>query len=290
MFAPTPYEFGWSASNFGSTWTDAGFGVNCPGHASANTAGADTNLLNGIAEDAYGIAICFTGGATAGASRRNLVTILIDPGAGGGNAGSNWQVFIPFLFVNSAAFVGGGYWYYFPLYIPAGTAIGGRNISSTASTSALRVGVKVFGKPKRPELCRVAKGVQSMGYSAPTTIGTAVTMDYQVKGTWTYIGTINQSRTFWWQIGMAMNDSSRTINAYLLDIGWSSDGGTTVVPICENILMTDNASEQSGKAAVGDRLPFMDVPVSLDIYARCACVGGLAGEGNTYLVVYGAYD
>lgn len=289
MFALTPYEFGWSADNFGSTYTNSGFGVNCPANASVNTFGADTALMNGIAQDAYGIAICFTGGDTAGSSKRNLVHIKIDPGAGVGNAGTNWQTIIPYLFVNSAAFVCGGYWYYFPLFLRAGTAIGGANQSSYNTTTALRIGVKVFGKPRRPDLCRVAHNVQAMGYSGATTVGTAVTMNYQAKGAWTYIGSVNQDKTFWWQIGMAMNDSARTANTYLLDIGWSSDGGTTVIPICENVLMTDNSSEQSGKAAIGDRLPFMDVPANYDIYARCCCVGGIAGEGNTYLTCYGAY-
>src|SRR3990172_3985425 len=254
-------DFGWSADNFGATYTDAGIGVDSPGHANANTKGANTAMLAAIAQDCYGIAIGFSGGNTAATARRNLVDLLIDPAGG-----TSWSVIINNLYCAYSSLIMGGYWYYFPLYLKAGTAIGTANQSLTASTSALRVMIKVFGKPSRPELVKLGTKVETFGADTATTSGTTITPGNAVLGAYTGSLGTTVNDLFWWQGGMGVNDSTTIDNAYQLDV--AAGDGTNKVLCCENIILTTNNSEQFGKSAGGSRLPWRNVKAGAFVYMR----------------------
>lgn len=276
-------DFQWSVDNFGSTYTDAGIGVNSPGHANANTKGANTGMLVGIAEDCYGIAIGFSGGNAAATIRRNLVDLLIDPAAGVGNAGSSWAVLIANLYANSPSLIVGGYWYYFPIYLKAGTAIGSANQSLVAGTLALQVCIKIFGKPSRPELVKVGSKVETFGAVTASTSGAAITPGTSAMGSLTAsLGTM-AGDLFWWQCGLGFNDTTLVDEATLMDV--LAGDGTNNVLCAENVMMMDNNSEQSGKAAVGTRLPYRQVKAGANVYMRAA--GAAAPQGTPTCVAYG---
>jgi len=277
-------DFGWSADNFGATYTDAGIGLNSPGHANANTKGANTNMLNGIAEDCYGIAIGFSGGNAAATIRRHLVDLLIDPAAGIGNAGATWAVLIANLYANSPSLIMGAYWYYFPLYLKAGTAIGSANQSLTSGTAALRVCVKVFGKPTRPELLKVGFKVETFGaVTASATEGTAITPGTSAMGSNTASLGTTVNDLFWWQCGLGFNDTTLVDEATLMDV--LAGDGTNNVICAENVLMVDNNSEQSGKSAMGTRPPVRHVKAGANVYMRAA--GAAAPQTTPTCVAYG---
>lgn len=282
LWTPTSH-FNWAVDNFGATYSDAGIGINSPGHANANTKGANTNMLNGIAEDAYGIAIGFSGGNTAGASRRNLVDILIDPAAGVGNGGSSWAVLINNLYCAGASLVGGGYWYYFPLYLNAGTAIGSANQSLTASTSALRVCIRVFGKPTKPELVKCGCKVETFGAVTATTTGTAITPGTAAMGSWTSAIATTSNDLWWWQAGIGHADANMSDGGLILDVG--AGGASNELVCAENIPVWWNNAEQYGKGAMGSKPPLRYVPSGLSVYARAA--GTASPESTTTVVVYG---
>ena len=276
-------DFMWSASNFGSTYTDAGLGVNSPGHANANTKGANTNMLVGIAEDCYGIAIGFVGGFTAATIRRNLVDLLIDPAAGIGNAGSSWSVVINNLYCAYASLVMGGYWYYFPLYLKAGTAIGTANQSLTAGTSALRVCIRVFGKPSRPELVKTGSKVQTYGAVTGTTKGTAITPGTGAMGALTAsLGTLSYDQ-WWWQCGHGYNDASTTDDAVLLDV--LAGDGTNNLMCGENFQFRITNGENAGMTAWGTSMPQRFIKSGNDVYMRAADV--IAPQTTPTVVAYG---
>jgi hypothetical protein len=282
--------FNWSVDNFGATYSDAGFGVNSPGHANANTKGANTNMLNGIAEDCYGMAICFTGNNVTGTTKRSLTDILIDPDAGVGNAGSSWSVLINNLYSAYAALGCGGYWYYFPVYLKAGTAIGSAHQDLVAGTVALRVGIKVFGKPTRPELLRVGTKIETFGAVTGTTTGSSITPGTNAMGAWTGTLGTTSNALFWWQGGLGYNDATigggtNISESTLLDISVSQDAGTTKTIVAENIMANFSATEQGGKAAFGSRLPYYDAPAGSTVYMRAA--SSIAPNTTPTVVAYG---
>lgn len=274
-------DFMFSVDNFGATYTDAGIGLNCPGNASANVKGANTSMLVGIAEDCYGILIGFSGGNTSAATRRNLVDLLIDPAAGVGNAGSSWAVAIANLYCAYSGLIMGGYWYYFPLYLAAGTAIGGANQSLTASTSALRMCVRCYGKPSHPELIKVGSKVETIGAVTATTTGTAFTPGTGAMGSYSSMGTTTND-LWWWQVGMGWNDTSLSDGATLLDV---AAGDASNKRICaENVKFVYTNAEQGGKDAFGSTTPRRFVKGGETVYVRGATI---LVETTPTAVVYG---
>lgn len=281
----SPYnQFNWSVDNFGATYTDAGLGVNSPGHANANTKGANTNMLNGIAEDCYGISICFSGQSATTTVRRCYVDLLVDHAAGVGNAGTSWSVKIANLYANSPTFGTSGafgYWYYFPLYLPAGTAIGTAHQNLVAGTLPLRVSMRVYGKPTRPELVWTGTKVQTLG-AAGSTSGTAVTPGTSAKGSYSAsLGTLTGD-AWWWQMGVASNDTSMTANGYLFDIAVNA---TNKLIVAENIPYTVTGTiEQASMGAMGSKVPIGMAVSGENVYVRGAAAA--APDSTMTAIVY----
>jgi hypothetical protein len=277
-------HFNWSVDNFGATYSDAGFGVSSPGHANANTKGANTAMLSAIQEDCYGILIMFAGGSASATIHRYLVDLLIDPAGG-----TAWTVAIANLYAPYASLGCGGYCYYFPLYLKAGTAIGTANQALVAA-KAIRVGIRCYGKPTRPELLRVGTKVQTYGATTATTTGTGITPGTNAMGAWTAsLGTSSYDQ-FWWQGGIGYNDTTigggtSISEATLLDISASNDAGTTKVICAENIPANFSTTEQGGKAAFGSANPYRDVPSGAAIYMRAAAT--IAPNTTPTVVAYG---
>jgi hypothetical protein len=279
-------EFNWTVDNFGATFTDAGLGTNSPGHLNANQKGANTNIISGIAEDCYGLAICLTGGNTSGAARRQLTDILIDPAAGVGNVGSSWSTFIANLASCGPSFstVGAaGYWYYFPIYLKAGTAIGTAHQDSTATTQALRVSIRVYGKPSRPDLLKVGTRVQTLGVSLGTTVGATVTPGSSgTMGSYSSsLGTLSFD-AWWWQVGILTTDTSMTAASYLFDVAVNA---TNKIICMENVqYIVAGAVEQTSKSAIGSGVPYRMISSGQDVYVRGVCTA--TPDSSMSAVVY----
>jgi hypothetical protein len=279
-------DFGWQVDNFGATFSDTGIGLNSPGHANANTKGANTNMLNGIAEDCYGIFIMFSGQSATTVARRCMVDLLIDPAAGIGNAGSAWSVAIANLYANSPTFgVTGcfGYRYFFPLYLKAGTAIGTAHQNLVAGTLPLRVSIMVFGKPKRPELCRVGTKVQTLGATTATTTGVAVTPSTQ-SSTRTYSGTLGNLSmdAWWWQLGIGSNDTSMTAGGYFFDIAANN---TNKILCAQGIEYNVTGTiEQASKSAMGFLCPIKEISSGQAVYVRGVNGAGAPDSSMTAIV------
>ena len=281
-----PSDFNWSVDNFGSTFTDAGFGTNVPGNASANVKGANTNLINGIANDCYGVSICFSGANTSLTARRQLTDLLIDPTAGVGNAGSTWSVAIPDLYSNSPALGPAGAtgcWYYFPLFSPKGSAIGAAHQDSSGSTAALRMGVRLFGLPSRPDLMRVGTRVEAIGVTSASTSGFAIVpATGALSGFTAAIGTLSQP-AWWFQLGIGSADASMTTNNYWFDLGAdTSSPRLLLVGIPYGVVST---AEQAWKGAFGVYgPPEFDVEAGASLVARAA--SGAAPDNSMSVIAY----
>lgn len=278
-------DFSWSVDNFGSTYSDSALGTSVPGNASANVKGANTALLAGIAEDCYGISICFLGGNANGVIRRQLTDLLIDPGAGVGNAGSSWSVMIANLLSNSPTLGpagNAGYWYYFPIFLKAGTAIGAAHQDLAAATVALRMAVRVYGKPSRPDMLKVGTKVQTLGAVTASTQGTAFTPGTGALGAVSAaLGTLTYD-SWWFQLGIASNTTTMAANSYWCEILQTT---TTVTNVLAGIPYgVGGSSEQAWKGAFGLKPPQKLCPAGAQPCVQGAAVA--APDAGMTAIIY----
>jgi len=289
MFLTGGSDFGWEVDNFHNSGTgpycDAGIGVNSPGHANANTKGANTQMLVDIAQDCYGILIGFAGQSATTVIRRCMVDLLIDPAAGVGGAGSAWTVIIANLYANSPTFGTKGcigWWYYFPLYLKAGTAIGTAHQNLVAGTLPLRVAIRCYGKPKRPDRVMCGTKVQTLGATVGSTTGVAVTPGSSAMGNWSAtLGTISGDK-WWWQLGVGSADTSMTAKSYLFDVGANA---TDKIVCAQGIPYNVTGTiEQAGMGAMGFIPPYKEISSGQDVYVRGAAVG--SPDSSMTAIVY----
>lgn len=256
-------EFGWSADNYGATYSDANIGTGATSGGS-NTKGAAVSCLSGatVAQDVYGISICFGGGYTTGAIRRWFVDLLIDPAGG-----TSWSVAIANLLAGSPSTSFLGYNYYFPLYLKAGTSIGIQAACSTG-TQAIRACIRVFGKPSRPDLVKVGTKVETFGAVTGTTSGTSITPGSSSLGSYVSLGTTSNDLWWWQSGGIVFNDTTLTGNTYLIDV---AAGDASNKKICVNhAVMITSSFEIQGKDAFGTVPPIRHIKGGETVYARAA--------------------
>ncbi len=275
MFVPNGgNEYGWMVQN--QTSRPAGFlGTSfTPGQ---NTKGSWARLLSAIANDCYKVEICINNVNVSAAARDMLVDIGIDEAGG-----SSYTVKIPDLIGSCASTMDslGGIWYVFPLFIKAGSTIAARGSVNNASVGGGRVWIRVWGRPKNPEMCRVGSRVEAIGVTSASSNGTAVTPGTTSDGSWTNIGT-TANQNWWWQAGMGVNDSTMAAVNYMLDVAVGSSGE---VPLITDQLWRSDASERHSNYLFATGCE-RDVAAGTAIYARLQCSG--TADANTSVAVYG---
>lgn len=289
MFFPHGSDFGWSVDNWGATLTDTGIGTNIPGNASANVLGATTQVLVGIAEDCYGLHLMFSGTGATTVAQRHQVSLLVDPAAGVGGAGGSWTTIIANLLFNATRLGTSGATgshFYFPLYFKKGTAIALAHRSST-TTTALRGCVRVYGKPKRIDAIRCGTMVQSLGPVTGSTSGAAITPGTSAWGSYTAsLGTLDNAGTgrsaWWWQGGVADNDTSRTARGYQFEIAANA---TNKIKCADFNYYVTGTIEESSKTAFSTHPNYREVPNTDDVYMRGVSFGA-APDSTMYCAVY----
>jgi hypothetical protein len=283
LYTGSPNHFNWSVNNFSDTYMCNSAATTLTGNTLANTMGNDTAMLTGIAFDAYAIAICFSLGSSNATIRRQLTDILVDNSAGVGNVGASWTPLVSSLLTNSPSMATSqyGHWFYFPLFIPAGTAVGGRIQDTEASSATTRVSVRLYGQPSNPSAMNVGTKVQTLGAVTGTTSGTTVVPGTGALGSYTAsLGTLTNA-AWWWQLGVGSSDATITANTYRFDIAHDA----TSKYICtQGIVYTGDANENTGKTAFGEGPPVRAAPVGTDVYVRGSGQG--APDTTMSCVVY----
>ena len=270
-------EFNWTTDNFGATYTDADFGTSMTTGA-ANTKGAAVQLLSALAEDVYGIALVFCGGATAAAARQFMADLLVDEGGG-----TSYSVKIANLAVDAPTLYFTGYQYYFPLYIKAGSSIG-MQAQCNAATIDLRCGIKVVGKPSHPHLLQVGTRVETFGADTATTQGTGITPGTNAQGSYTASLGTTANDNWWWQLGWLQTDATTFNNAYFFDV--KAGDGTNDKLCIEGVATTGSTSEQVAKTAFGYGMPIRRIVAGSNVYVRSASYSPAAPDSGISVCAY----
>jgi len=259
LYVPSGSDYKWSLSTTTGRPTTA-FGTSVtPG---TNTMGSYAQLIAGasVTNDVWAILININSCAVSAAIRSALVDIGIDEAGG-----TSYTVKIPYLLVTSASpynIGSGGVWYYFPLFIKAGSSIAARAQVNNATVGTLRCWATLFGQPRRPETTRLGQYVHSFGQTTASSSGTVFTCGTTAEGAWTQLGSATTRPLWWWQIGFDCAEATPNWTAQVIHLDNAAGDATTKKVIIENLVICTTTAEQinnspltagcTGNVAVGD--------------------------------------
>lgn len=246
-----------------------------------NTYGSYTQLLAGasVSQDCYGILINVNSGAVSAAARDILVTLGID--AAGGTSYTDWIKHLIASCCSPMGTMAGGMWYYFPLYIKAGTSIAAKASVNNATVGTLRCNIWVFGAPDNPHNLRVGNGVDTIGAVTASSAGTSVTPGTTAEGAWANLGSTTRD-CFAWQSGFAINNATITALEYFFDIASDNNANPNLIQM-DNVCWA-TATEQ---LAFTQWPAFKEVKAGTPIYGRAQCSG--TPVSGCSMIAYGVY-
>jgi hypothetical protein len=253
--------FNWSYSLDTAPSTTPGVSVT-PGSGSK---GSYVQLASGanLANDCYGLLLWFVAGNTSTGIRDILADIGLDPAGGTTYAqlGGINNIFVP----QASNAVDGGRWFYFPLFIKAGTSVGVRGQAS--STSTFRCMARFFGRPTAPENLAVGTYSETIGVSGnggtPFTCGNSAAWQ-----SWTSLGTTTRP-CWYWQLAWGHNVGTTTAQMYYAELGVGD--GTNMITIIPCMPMHNpGTAEKSGNSMFDG---YWEVPAGATLYVRGSATG-----------------
>lgn len=276
LFVPG-HSWNFTLSNVSGTRPAAAWGtVITPG--TGGTKGAWAQVFTGaqVSTEIFGILIHINNNASSATTRNALVDIGIDPAGG-----TAYTVRIPDLIGGHAAPTTlGGIYYYFPLYIPAGSSVAVRAVGTVATT--FNVNLTVYGKPRRPDAVMCGQKVTAFGATLASATGTTVTAGTTAEGAWTQLGTATTYPIWWWQCGMTCVDTTMSANVHAMDI--STGDATNKDIVLENALAIFTAAEQN--TMLPAVVPAFDrTSTGSLVYGRVQCSGN--ADSALSMMAYG---
>jgi hypothetical protein len=220
--------------------------------------------------DSYGILICFNSNSASAASRNTMADIGI------GGAGSEVVLIENLICAGASTYVVGyNQWYFFPLFIPAGSRLSVRAHSSVAT--AFRCYIQTFQAPLNPAAIRKGTFVETIG-AGTVPAGTDVTLGTTSEGAWTLLGA-TVSRVWWWQIGMQVTTADTTWNGAAIHFDLAYGDATNKQLIIQNQAVSTTTAEilSNPPLTSGVECP---VPQGTNIYVR----GQTSGTTDPFLV------
>ena len=267
MLAVAKSGFNWSYSLQVAPSTTPGVAVT-PGVGSK---GSYVQLASGanLAQDSYGMILWFCAGNTSTGIRDILADIGVDPAGGTSYAQLNGlnNLFVP----QASNAVDGGRWFWFPLFIKAGSSVGVCGQSNIATT--FRCMARFYGQPTYPENIAVGRYTETIGVSGNG--GTPFTCaNTGGVGTWTSIGTT--TRPLWYfNLCAGHNVGTTTAQMYFFDLGFGDGTVANTVVIIQNLAQFNpGTAEKSGNIPFGG---FWEVPSGSTLYVR----GSASGTAET---------
>lgn len=277
LWVPSGADYRWQVSST-TARPAAAYGTTITASASVNTMGSWATVMSAasVTQEVCAILVNINSVGASGVATDALFDIGIDPAGG-----TSFTVLLPYLIGGGATTytVGGGVWYYFPIRIPAGSTIGARMQSQTASRTG-RVWVTLFGQPAKPETTRVGASVEAVGVVSASSRGTAITAGTTSEGSWTSLGSLTAG-AWWFQLGHSYNGTAQVAAAWHWDVGIGSSGS--------KVLIADIRTETTTAELTSNHPPLIagcvaNAEAGEAIYARGQCSGTPAA--TTGVAVY----
>jgi hypothetical protein len=262
LFLPSQNTFSYVTGNAISSQPAAAMGTSFTVGAS-NVAGAYTSILAGssITKDCQQIIICLHNNGNTGTARQTLCTIGIDT-----SGGTTYRDLIPNLMAteaNDLANGSGGWWYSFPLFIPAGSQLAIKGSTNYSSTLTLNAMVMLYGGASRPELLKTGNFVESIGVVSASSDGTTLVAGTTSEGAWTSLGTTTKNLWGWQFAGGSTVDHSANIQTFDFAYGDASNKR-----LIFNDVVLDNGTDGADSGNVMSPIMYSEVKGGSTIYAR----------------------
>lgn len=207
--------------NSGTQPSIGNFGTLITANASADTYGSYTTVITSgqMTHDCHGLLLMFNDAAVAGTNQTFLFTVGVDYGSGMTDQIPDVLCGAPGVNYTPLNSIGG--YFYFPLYVPAGAAVGIKMQSATAGSNTVSCAAYALCNPRHPEAAPTASVWKSFGVDTGNTTGTAITPSNTAsEGAWVDVGTLDDDY-WWWQVSLANDDTIMAgANLYHLDIGF----------------------------------------------------------------------
>jgi hypothetical protein len=271
-------SFGQTTPSWGTDRPSATIGTQVTPTTGTGAFGSWAALGSALTADSYGMYININSNNASTASRNTVVNIGVDE-----NGGSSYAVKITQLIAGGASSytVGGGVWYYFPIFIPAGSTVAAQARGSV--TTSIRVAALMFQKPNNPSMIRRASFSETLGIASDQNTGTSVTPGTTSEGSWVSIGTTT-NRLWWWQYGMQITTGDTSWQGVGLHMDVAVGDGSTKDIIIQDALIITNSNEYLNNGPISSGVEY-DVPAGSTIYVRMQN----SGSNDAYLVaIYGA--
>lgn len=269
LHIPQPSHGWFTYNNFGANPSATPGTSVTPGISNAE--GSWTEIVSdaSVTQDVYGffLRISDNAVATPTTGKNFLLDVGIDP-----TGGTSYTAIISNIVCGSAGPItaAAGHNFFFPLRIPAGSAIAVRIQGSHGTATASRVGIKLYGQNSNPLLFPVGTFAETIG-TITNSNGVSFTPGNAADGTWTSLGTTTNP-LWWWQIAYQVDNGTITAEYTYIELAYG-DGSNKHI-ICEK-MHQGTSSEQIGQA-LNTNLIFMEaycpVPAGATIYIRGRCL------------------
>lgn len=274
--AATP-GFRWSVSNQSGPSTTPGTSVT-PG--ASNAEGSWTNVLAALANDVYGLLLWVTGGTTSAQIKMHLLDIGYDPAGG-----SSYTERVPNLQVGSSGGATGniGHFLFVPIFIPAGATVAVRIQGNNATAGTVRVMVRAFGMPVRPEFAQKLTFAETLG-TITSSRGVLVTPGVSAaEGSWVSIGTTSQAWRFILPT-MQIEDATASLQVVFMDVA-HGDASNKVV-LAENLVYISTGTSEAmfSNAAMAVHDLWCNIPAGAEIFVRLSTHIATADSNYAVLV------
>jgi len=218
-------------------------------------------------------------------ARDTLLTLGFD--FSGGTTYTDMEITNLLVSCVSTFSAGFGVGYQFPLLIPAGTAIAAKASINNATVGTLLVGIRLYGRPTRPELVRCGRSVTTYGATTASSSGTVVTPGTTSEGAWTELtpGSNTTKPHFFWQTGVGINDSTISVDRiYGHDLSYGDATNKEIISEDECISSV-SSNEQMGRWLRPTIAHYCETPSGVRVYGRMQGSGAL--DSNLSMCAYG---
>jgi hypothetical protein len=149
-------------------------------------------------------------------------------------------------------------------------------MQDVVGAATVRMSVRLFGQPSRPDVMNFGTQVQTLGATTASTDGVALTPGSTAWGSYSSsLGTLTRA-SWWWQVGIGSNDT--TMNSAHNDYYDVACNATNKITCAQEVpygIVT--ANEQAFKMAFANNLPIKNISAGEDVYVRGYSTGADSG-------------
>jgi hypothetical protein len=233
----------------------------------SNAEGTYTALATSgnVSQDVYGIYIKVADGSTSAAAKNHLLDLGVDPAGG-----SSYIAIISNLVCGASAgtTTPGGKWFYFPIFIKAGSSIACRIQGSNATAGTVRVSIALYSSPSRPEVLGVGTFSETIG-TITNSNGVSFTPGNAADGAWVSLGTTTNP-LWWWQVGYQIDNGTVTAEYTYIELAY---GDATNKHTILKLMHAGTTTETQGDVMPTQLFEgYCPVPAGATIYIRGRCL------------------